>query len=100
MKKLIIYLGIAMVMVACGNRENKSLLEDEARQRAIEAAKAVIATDHADIFKMEEMILDAKAVQSEYLLKGDTLAADTFDETFREYMTTNDSILAKEIFNK
>lgn len=100
MNKVILSFGIAVILTACGNNEKKSLLEDEARARAVTAAKALIATDHSDNFLMEGMILDAKAIQSEYIIKGDTLAADAFDNAFREYITTNDSVLAKELFSK
>ena len=44
------------------------------------------------------MILDAKAVQSEYLLMGDTVAAQAFDAAFREYLVMHDELLAKELF--
>lgn len=85
-----------LLPAACSNA--KSEYEDAARERATVAAKALIATDHNDIFKMENMILEAKAVQSEYLLMGDTVAAEAFDIAFREYLSANDSLLAKEMF--
>ncbi len=77
----------------------KSEYEQEARERAIIAAQSLIATDHENIMKMEAEILNAKAVQSEYLLLGDTLAAQAFDKAFRDYVAANDSVLAQEIFN-
>lgn len=91
--------ALALTAIACGSGGSKSIYEQEARERAVLAAQALIATDHGNIMKMEEMVLDAKAVQSEYILMGDTIASRVFDEAFREYVTANDAELAKEIFN-
>lgn len=95
-KGIILYVFVISLLCSCGGVKSK--YEQEARVRAVVAAQALIETDHKDMIKMEEMILDAKAVQSEYLLMGDTVAAQSFDIAFREYLVVNDSLLAKEIF--
>lgn len=86
-------------MASCSSKTAKtSELDSEARQRGIIAAKALIETKRTDVIKLDATILDAKAIESEYILKGDTLAANAFDEAFRQYVEANDSILAKELF--
>ena len=85
-----------LVMVACGS---SSSYEETARVRAVEAAKKVIATPHDNMNKMERILLEAKAVQSEYIMIGDTIAANAFDVAFREYIVANDQELANELFN-
>ena len=85
---------LAVLAVACGGSE----YIEEARERAIVAAQALVNSNHDDIMEMERLILDAKSIQSEYILKGDTLAAREFDTCFQNYLTANDSQLAKEIF--
>lgn len=94
--KKILYAIVFTLLCSCSV---KSEYEQEARERAVVAAQSLIATDHENTMKMEAEVLNAKAVQSEYLLLGDTLAAQAFDKAFRDYVTTNDSLLAQEIFN-
>jgi hypothetical protein len=72
--------------------------EAEARERAVVMAKEVLKMSNRSTFEVERVILEAKVAQSEYLLKGDTVAAKAFDESFRAYVQTNDSIFAKELF--
>ena len=47
---------------------------------------------------MQHAILDAKAVQSEYILAGDTAAVRAFDEAFREKIGNDDPDLASAVF--
>lgn len=82
--------------VACS--DNKSEYEYEARERAVEAAKELIRSNRHDVNEMERIILKAKAVQSEYLLRGDTVAAQAFDASYKEYMQINAPALAQELF--
>lgn len=93
--KFLLYTFVFALLCSCGA---KSEYEQEARERAVVAAKALIETDHDNIMKMEEKILSAKAVRSEYLLMGDTIASQAFDEAFKEYVSANDSVLAQELF--
>lgn len=94
--RLLFVTVVMIILAACGN--SGSEYEEEARQRAIVAAQVLVASNHDDTIQMERIILDAKSIQSEYLLKGDTIAAQAFDNAFQEYVTANDSQLAKEIF--
>lgn len=95
-------INIAILLLAtasiAGCRPHVSEYEEEAKARAVSAAQALIATDHNDTILMERMILDAKAIQSEYILAGDTVAAQVFDTAFKEYMLANDGDLAKDMF--
>lgn len=93
--KFLLYTFVFALLCSCGA---KSEYEQEARERAVVAAKALIETERDNIMKLEEKILSAKAVCSEYLLMGDTIASRAFDEAFKEYVLANDSVLAQEIF--
>ena len=46
---------------------------------------------------MQHSILDAKAIQSEYLVAGDTIAVRAFNEAFRETLLTDDPDLASSV---
>ncbi len=72
---------------------------DEARQRASEAAAKVVGTNPTDTLAMQRSILDAKAVQSEYALMGDSVAVEIFDEEFQKYVAEHNARLAGQMFN-
>ena len=87
-----------LIMGSCA--EVGSEYDEEARVRGIMWAKTLIEKSknlkQGDM--LETTVLDAKVVQSEYLLMGDTLAAKAFGESYKAYIEVNDSILAKEMF--
>ena len=84
-------------MVACGNKDEVRQFGD-VKERAETAAAKVVAADSAGLMELQDCILRAKAVQSEYVLLGDTAAADTFDACFRRYVTERNPQLAEEMF--
>ena len=71
---------------------------DEARERAVVAAQQLIDTDHSDTIALQHRILEAKVVQSEYVIAGDSIAVEAFDEAFRYYLMLHDGSLAEAIF--
>ena len=71
---------------------------DEARERAVAAAQQLIDTDHSDTIALQHRILEAKVVQSEYVIAGDSIAVEAFDEAFRDYLMLHDGSLAEAIF--
>ena len=71
---------------------------DEARERAVVAAQQLIDTDHSDTIALQHRILEAKVVQSEYVMAGDSIAVEAFDEAFRDYLMLHDGSLAEAIF--
>ncbi len=71
---------------------------DEARERAVVAAQQLIDTDHSDTIALQHRILEAKVVQSEYVIAGDSIAVEAFDEAFRDYLMLHDGSLAEAIF--
>ena len=95
-----IYIGLMFLLALGACTEAGSEYEEEARERGIFWAKILIEKNKN--LKQGEMlettVLDAKVVQSEYLLIGDTLAAKAFGESYKAYIEANDSILAKEMF--
>ena len=71
---------------------------DEARERAVVAAQQLIDTDHSDTIALQHRILEAKVVPSEYVIAGDSIAVEAFDEAFRDYLMLHDGSLAEAIF--
>lgn len=71
---------------------------DEARERAVVAAQQLIDTDHSDTIALQHRILEAKVVQSEYVIAGDSIAVEAFDKAFRDYLMLHDGSLAEAIF--
>lgn len=95
LSKVVLVMAL-FVGAACS--DNGSEYEYEARERAVEAAKELIRSNRHDMNEMERVILKAKAVQSEYLLKGDTVAAQAFDASYKEYIQVKAPALAQELF--
>ncbi len=93
-------IGILLVagLYGCHGNKQTSPLSAEAQRRGVEAAKTVLTSNLSDEMELQFHILDAKAVQSEYILMGDTIAAGDFDEAFRKYITTNNKALSEELF--
>ena len=48
---------------------------------------------------MQQSILDAKVLQSQYAIKGDSGAVKAFDNAFEAYLKEHDSALWQQIFN-
>lgn len=89
---------LTSVMMACSHEKSEYVAE--AGERALVAARALVSANHDDTMQLESLILEAKAIESEYLLKGDTLAARAFESSFQEYVTANDPQLAQVIFKQ
>jgi len=98
MKHITSYLLLLVLtwLVACS--EQKSPLDNEARSAGTRAAAALMAVDHSDTIALQRAILDAKACQSVYVLKRDSLAVQAFDEAFRVYLQEYDAKLYQSIF--
>ena len=99
MRKLI-YIFATMVVagVLYGCSCTPDTRADEARERAVVAAQQLIDTDHSDTIALQHRILEAKVVQSEYVIAGDSIAVEAFDEAFRDYLMLHDGSLAEAIF--
>ncbi|MDD6777765.1 MAG: hypothetical protein PUD91_01840 [Bacteroidales bacterium] len=99
MIRLIFLLLVAAAVMSCGGGSKASAptRAAEARTRATEAALRLIATSHTDTMAMQHSILDAKAIQSEYIMAGDTAAVRAFDEAFRSKLRTDDPELASAV---
>jgi len=98
MNKHFIITMVVAALVLCSCAEKKSPLDAQARDRGTRAAAALIAVDHTDTLALQRAILDAKAVQSEYVFKRDSLAVKAFDEAFMVYLQQYDEPLYKAIF--
>ena len=71
----LLLMAITLAATACSQPQDTTRI-DEARNRATAAADSVVAADSTGLMALQKSILAAKAVQSEYLLTGDTAAAD------------------------
>lgn len=100
MKYHMLLLIAAICLTSCGaTGEEESRLTAEARERAEIAAAKVVASDSVGLMHLQDCVLHAKSVQSEYMLLGDTTAADTFDAAFHRYVKQHNPRLASELFN-
>lgn len=102
---IIISLIIASLMIGGCNDERKSAskpkvsrLKGKAIKVATEAAKRLVETDHTDTLAMQNCILEAKAMQTEFQLADDSIAVASFNKAYKQYLEENDPELAKEIF--
>ena len=96
--KNLLFIVMALMLLAGGCAEEKSPLDAEARDSGMRAAAALVAVDHTDTMSMERAVMDAKAKQSVYALKRDSAAVRAFDEAFRSYLKEKDKHLYQSIF--
>lgn len=95
----VVAISALMVSGICGcSGSGARLGNSEAREKAEAAAKSLVDADHSDTMLLQQKILEAKAIQSEYALAGDSDAVKDFDEAFRNYITKNDKSLAAAMF--
>jgi menaquinone-dependent protoporphyrinogen IX oxidase len=92
------YIAIAFIACCLQGCSTCSTRSGEARQRAEKAAQELISTNHADTIALEAKILDAKSIQGEYAILGDSAAVKAFDEAFRNYVKQHDDSLARAMF--
>ena len=88
------------MLSACTGKEQRQA-NHQAEQEARNAAETVLAIDSVepvDSFALERAILDAKALQSQYIISDNQEASEIFDKTFRETITQRQTQLAQELF--
>ena len=92
-------LAATVIVTGCGGGSSAtSTRAAEARTRAIEAAAKLIATSHTDTMAMQHAILDAKAVQSEYILAGDTAAVHAIEHLGATYLRNEPQWKARVLY--
>ena len=99
--KRICYMGFVLCVLAvasCGGAHSKASPDSDAERLGAQAAAAVIATDHADTMALQQAILEAKAIQSQWGMKGDSVAVRDFEEGFAQHLMANDTSLYHAIF--
>jgi len=101
---IIIALLVALALTtACASKngsEDTKALTQKAIATATKAAKAVVETNHSDTLAMQNAILEAKAMQAEFQVTGDTSVINSYNRAFKKYLQENDPGLAKEMFIK
>ena len=99
MKHAALIFSCLLILSASGcTGQQGSILCDEARDRAIDAAQALLDCDSTNIMQLQDRLLNARSIRSEYMLIGDTAAADTFDTAFRQYVRIHGRSMADQIF--
>lgn len=84
--------------VACGKKHSPNSVK--AQVQAVDAVARLVAVDSTDTMAMQSELLKAEAVRSQFLLDGDSVAAQDFDETFRETLIQKSPRMAKTLFSK
>lgn len=99
MKKNIGKLAIVamLALLACCGGKATSPLSQQAKQRAVKAAKNVEAIDPTDTFAIQQALVEAAGLRSQYLLKEDEIAAGDFDEAFMNHLQNHRPDLAKAL---
>jgi hypothetical protein len=87
-----------LAVASCGGAHSKASPDSDAERLGAQAAAAVIATDHADTMALQQAILEAKAIQSQWVMKGDSAAVRDFEEGFAQHLMANDISLYHAIF--
>ena len=91
---LLVALALTTVCASKNGSEDTKALTQKAIATATKAAKAVVETNHA----MQNAILEAKAMQAEFQVTGDTAVINSYNRAFKKYLQENDPGLAKEMF--
>ena len=99
-KLIILALAIVAFTAGCSPKkaEKPSPLIGPAKTAAVEAAQALVNTDHADTLAMQNAILASRVAMNEFLVAEDTAAVNTFFRSFKQHLVENDPDLAKQIF--
>lgn len=95
--KILIVLIIAAFAGSCSDNE-KSEGSNEARLKGIQVAKEIVEHSDTTRLALEGMIIETVAIKSEYLAKGDTVAAKSFQKSFEGYIKKKNRKLAKQLF--
>ena len=103
MKRLLKFIIIALIVIvgasSCSEQRKKN---EEARELAGKMVEMVLAVDTVqpvDSFALENVILVAKAVESEYLINGEEETAEAFREAFEEALSERNPELAAQLFD-
>ncbi|MGN0213450.1 MAG: hypothetical protein ACI4AH_01420 [Muribaculaceae bacterium] len=99
-KHLLIPVALLALATACaGSSQHKANHQAEAEGRqAAEAVLAIDTVEPVDSFALERAILEAKALQSRYILEGNQEASDNFHRSFCSTISQRKPELAKVLF--
>ena len=98
--KLIIVALVAIVFAtSCSEQSKKNKEARECARQVVEMVLAVDTVQPVDSFALENVILVAKAVESEYLINGEEETAEAFREAFEETLSERSPHLAAQLFD-
>lgn len=95
---ILVALAVMCGSVACGKKHSPNSVK--AQVQAVDAVTRLVAVDSTDTMAMQSELLKAEAIRSQFLLDGDSVAAQDFDETFRETLIQKSPRMAKTLFSK
>ncbi|MDD2962134.1 MAG: hypothetical protein PHR45_08685 [Muribaculaceae bacterium] len=85
------FLASLSLSTSCSDNSEK----EKAASQAIEVATLLINNCNSDEMTIQRIILDARSQGSEYILKGDTIAAQEYEKVFEDYIKAHNDSLAK-----
>ena len=95
-------LFIPLLLSNCQQTERTEAITAEITAAQIEGRKAagqIIGPKWEDTLKLERALLDAKTIQSKYLIQGKPECAEAFDSAFISTIRTVNPDLARKIKN-
>lgn len=101
MNKILLLPVAALAMLcSCSGEQSDSEAprDDQVRAMARQAAQAIATTDHHDTLKLQHSLVEAHAMRSELVLRGQQDHAELFDECLRENLNEMDPEVAKTLF--
>lgn len=100
MKQLIyiIFAALALCTAACGKKHSPNSVKAQAQ--AVDAVNRLATIDSVDTMALQSELLKAEAIRSQYVISGDSIAAEDFDNTFRETLIQKSPRLARKLFSE
>lgn len=92
-------LAVALCSAAsCAKKQSANSVKAQAQ--AVEAVNRIVDIDSTDTMALQNELLRAEALRSQYTIDGDSIAAQDFDQTFREALIQKAPQMAKTLFSK
>lgn len=83
---------------ACGKKHSPDSVKAQAQ--AVEAVERIVEIDSTDTMALQNELLRAEALRSQYTISGDSAAAKDFDQSFRDALIQKKPQMAKALFSK
>lgn len=98
----LLFSAFLLFAAACGGGKSAPPAQpsaaDEARRQGNAAALELLAVDSTDTMAMQQSILQAKSLQSKYVMRRDDEAVRAFDQAFRQCLREKAPSLYRNVF--